>query len=57
MNQAQRELQWSEHIEGWKESALTQRAYCARESISYDAFKRWRRRLLGDAVMRGSAPR
>ena len=57
MKQAQRELQWSEHIEGWKESGLTQRAYCERESISYDTFKRWRHRLRRDAVMRGSAPR
>ena len=57
MKQAQREVQWSEHIEGWKESGLTQRRYCERESISYDTFKRWRRRLGPNRVLRGAAPR
>jgi hypothetical protein len=45
MKRAQREVQWSKHIEGWKKSGLTQPRYCQRESISYDSFKRWRRRL------------
>lgn len=32
-------------VDGWKESGLTQRAYCERESISLKTFARWRRRL------------
>lgn len=29
---------WKEHSESWKESGLTQIAYCAREGISYQSF-------------------
>lgn len=43
MKRAERARWWAKHIEGWKASGLTQRAYCGRESISYDTFKRWRR--------------
>lgn len=45
MKREERVAQWAEHIEGWKRSGLTQPRYCERESISYDTFKRWRRRL------------
>ena len=47
MKRAERTRLWAKHLEGWKASGLTQRAYCERESISYDGFKRWRRRLRG----------
>ena len=57
MKRAQREVQWSKHIEGWKTSGLTQRRYCERESISYDTFKRWRQRLGTDRGLRSGAPR
>lgn len=29
---------WKEHFESWKESGLTQQAYCAREGLSYHSF-------------------
>ena len=57
MKRAQREVQWSKHIEGWKKSGLTQPRYCEREAISYDSFKRWRQRLGPDRGLRGGAPR
>jgi hypothetical protein len=57
MKRAERSRQWGRYISGWKASGLTQSAYCEREGISYDTFKRWRHRLRSDAVMRGSAPR
>ncbi len=56
MKRAQREVQWSKHIEGWKKSGLTQPRYCEGESISYDTFKRWRRRLGPGRGLRGRAP-
>ena len=56
MTRAQREVQWSKHIEGWKKSGLTQPRYCERESISYDTFKRWRQRLGPNRGLRCAAP-
>lgn len=44
MTRVERARWWVKHVEGWKSSGLTQRAYCERESISYDTFKRWRQR-------------
>ena len=43
---------WAERIESWKGSGLTQLAFCRREAIGYDSFKRWRYRIDGDAVQR-----
>jgi hypothetical protein len=57
MKRAERSRHWEQYISGWKASGLTQSAYCEREGISYDSFKRWRHLLRSDAVMRGSAPR
>ncbi|MPZ43625.1 MAG: hypothetical protein GEV05_09525 [Betaproteobacteria bacterium] len=34
-----------QQLEGWRASGLTQEAYCKRESISYETFRRWRRKL------------
>ena len=33
---------WSEHIEQWKKSGLTQKKYCQQSSISYAGFCYWR---------------
>ena len=43
---------WAERIKSWKASGLTQLAFCQREGIGYDNFKRWRYRIDGDAVQR-----
>jgi hypothetical protein len=36
---------WSEHIEDWKSSGLSQRAYCAREGIAVSTLQWWCRRV------------
>lgn len=36
-------------IEGWRLSRLTQEAYCEREGIACETFRRWRRRLAEQA--------
>lgn len=38
-------------FEGWKASGLSQSAYCQRESISYETFRRWRRKLAGSGAV------
>ena len=48
MKRTERALLWAKHVEGWKQSDLTQCAYCEREAISYDSFKRWRQRFLAE---------
>jgi hypothetical protein len=57
MKRAERARRWAQHIEGWKASGLTQRAYCERESISYDTFKRWRLRVRGERSRRAAPTR
>jgi hypothetical protein len=46
---------WAARIESWKASGLKQLAFCRREGIGYDSFKRWRHRLDGEAVQRRGA--
>jgi hypothetical protein len=36
---------WARRIAVWKASGLSRRAYCERESLSYDAHRRWSYRL------------
>jgi hypothetical protein len=45
MKRVERRRQWARHIEEWKRSDLTQRAYCKQQAISYETFKGWRQRL------------
>lgn len=45
MKRAERRALWAKHIEVWKASGLTMRAYCEREAIAYDTFRRWGDRL------------
>ena len=45
MQRVERRRRWVRRIEEWKSSGLTQRAYCAQESISYATFKSWRGRV------------
>jgi hypothetical protein len=50
MQRVERRRQWARHIEKWRGSGLTQRAYCERESISYATFKSWRLRVRRTAI-------
>lgn len=43
----QRHQYWQQHIEAWRQSALSQRDYCKRQEISFSGFSYWRRRLNG----------
>ena len=45
---------WSRHVESWKASGLSQRAYCEREAISVSSLQWWLRR--SRAVERPSTP-
>jgi hypothetical protein len=38
-------MEWEDHIKGWEQSGLSQRAYCAREGIKWPSFDYWRRHL------------
>ena len=33
---------WTTHLAGWRQSGLTQRAYCARQGLKFKSFVRWR---------------
>ena len=37
--------QWSQHLQGWRQSNQSQRAYCRDHGLSYDRFTYWRRKL------------
>lgn len=54
-NRDEQSALWATRIESWKASGLKQLAFCRREEIGYDAFKRWRHRLDGEAVRRRGA--
>ena len=35
---------WRRHLEAWRQSDLTQKAYCASQGLSVESLRRWRRR-------------
>ncbi|MEQ1867585.1 MAG: transposase [Micropepsaceae bacterium] len=39
---------WRQHIEGWKKSDLSQRAYCSAHNLSRRTFQNWRLRFKAD---------
>jgi len=36
---------WQRHIEGWRQSKLSQKVYCTQQDISFASFGYWRTRL------------
>jgi hypothetical protein len=34
---------WSVHIEAWRQSGVSQRAYCSQHRLSSETFRRWRK--------------
>lgn len=44
MDREERIQYWAKHIECWKASGLTQRAYCEREAIACSTLQWWLRR-------------
>ena len=41
MTREERRVVRAKQIEGWRASGLTQVAYCKREAISFETFRRW----------------
>lgn len=41
----EKKLFWQQHIEGWQQSALSQKAYCRQHKLSFSSFGYWRTRL------------
>ena len=50
-NKARREW-WSIHIEAWRRSGLSQRAYCRRHRLDQGTFARWLKVLAGEESAR-----
>lgn len=44
---------WQLHIEGWRQSKLSQKAYCHQQDISFASFGYWRTRLNRKTETRG----
>ena len=42
---------WFDHIETWKQSGLTQKAFCEQQQLGLGSFQRWR-----GVFMRGERP-
>jgi len=55
MERESRVRYWTQHIEVWKSSGLSQRAYCEREGIAVSTLQWWCRRLRGSG--HSDAPR
>ena len=41
----ERRKYWTDQVQRWKESGLTQREYCKRENLSIERLGAWKRRL------------
>ncbi|MDA8162242.1 MAG: IS66 family insertion sequence element accessory protein TnpB [Desulfobacteraceae bacterium] len=41
----ERRKYWTDQVQRWKESGLTQREYCKKEDLSIERFGAWKRRL------------
>ncbi|MGD8914181.1 MAG: hypothetical protein PVJ68_15775 [Candidatus Thiodiazotropha sp.] len=42
--------QWRQHIEDWRNSGLTQQAFCRDRNLSYHKFHYWRKKLADTPV-------
>lgn len=47
---------WRELIESWKTSDLTQKQFCAQQSIAYSAFHYWFKKFRGEEELAGASP-
>ncbi len=41
MRQKQNEAYWQEQLDGWRQSGLTQSAYCVKHGLNVKTFNRW----------------
>jgi len=42
MTSEQKRIYWKNHIEGWQQSGLTQKAYCNQHDLKLSIFTYWR---------------
>jgi len=42
----QKRTYWKQHIEGWKQTGLTQSEYCRRHNLKHHQLVYWKKRLL-----------
>jgi len=48
--------QWQRHVEAWRESGLSQAAYCHQQGLKRKTFSVWTRRVEGDVSLNKDAP-
>ena len=46
MTRSEKQVFWKTHIEGWRSSGKSQKAYCEEQSISLVRFGYWRKRFV-----------
>ena len=54
-NDAKKRSYWQHHINGWKSSGLSQRAYCAGAGLTFATFDYWRRQTRANVGKPGTA--
>jgi len=47
---------WQRHVETWRESWLSQAAYCHQQGLNRKTFSVWTRRVEGDVSLNKDAP-
>ncbi|MGB0713006.1 MAG: IS66 family insertion sequence element accessory protein TnpA, partial [Gammaproteobacteria bacterium] len=50
MTRADKRAQWRERLDQWRQSGLSQTAYCTRHDLKLATFRYWRQQLRDEAV-------
>ncbi|WP_321528840.1 IS66 family insertion sequence element accessory protein TnpA [Sedimenticola selenatireducens] len=50
MDSGEKAVFWKAHFSDWKQSGLTQQAYCKQHDLKFSTFGYWRKRLATPAV-------
>ena len=50
------QTQWHQHVETWRESGLSQAAYCRQRSLNPKTFSTWTRRVRRELFVAKDAP-
>jgi len=51
LNQASRKLFWSDHIQAWQTSGLSQSAYCRQHDLCTQKLSYWKRKILSSPLL------
>jgi len=49
-------VHWRRHVEAWRESGLSQAAYCHQQGLNRKTFSVWTRRVQGDLSLNKDTP-